>query len=138
MNLRLVLLSSLAVAACSPAPVTTTPAPAPAPAQPAPQPAPAEPAERELPQNWHLLDASENYPGISLLKAERELLQGRSPARTVIVAVIDNGVDTAHAALRPRLWTNPRETPGNRRDDDNNGYVDDTWGWNLIGGPDGR
>jgi len=136
MNPRLLATAFVAaLAACSPAPSTTT---APAPAQPAPQPAPAEPAARELPQNWHLLDATDDYPGIGLLKAERELLQGRAPARTVIVAVIDNGVDTAHAALRPRLWTNPREVPGNNRDDDNNGYVDDTWGWNLIGGRDGR
>jgi subtilisin family serine protease len=141
MNLRLVLPSLAAlIAACSPAtPATTAPTPTPVPAQPAPQPQPSEPATRELPQNWHLLDATtDKYPGISLLKAERELLQGRSPARTVIVAVIDNGVDTAHAALRPRLWMNPKETPGNKRDDDNNGYVDDIWGWNLIGGPDGR
>ena len=127
------------IAACSSAPVATTPAPAPAPAQPAPQPAPAEPAPTELPQNWHLLDATaDRYQGISLLRAERELLQGRTPARQVLVAVIDNGVDTAHAALRSRLWMNPRETAANGRDDDNNGYVDDTWGWNLIGGRDGR
>ena len=140
---RLAVLSLTLAAACAPAPATTTPAPAPTPTQPAPQPAPqptpTEPADREAPENWHLLDAAaDRYPGISLLKAERELLQGRSPARTVIVAVIDNGVDTAHAALRPRLWNNPRETAGNGRDDDNNGYVDDIYGWNMIGGADGR
>jgi subtilisin family serine protease len=117
-----------------------TPATSPA---PAPTPTPSTPMPpvviREAPQNWHLLDAaSDNIPGISLLKAERELLANRRPARTVLVAVIDNGVDTAHAALRSRLWMNPGETAGNGRDDDNNGYVDDVYGWNLIGGRDGR
>jgi subtilisin family serine protease len=134
------------ISACSGAPATTTPAPAPAPTPtPAPAPKPPQPAPedeaspRDIPANWHLLDArTDSFPGISLLRAERELLQGRTPARTVVVAVIDNGVDTAHAALRSRLWSNPRETPGNGRDDDNNGFTDDVYGWNLIGGPDGR
>ena len=136
-RLLVVLLVAIA-AACSPAPATTRPAPAPAPVDSQPV-QPAEPTDGAVPRNWHLLDpATDSVPGISLLRAERELLQGRAPARTVIVAVIDNGVDTAHAALRSRLWTNPRETAGNNRDDDGNGLVDDTWGWNLIGGADGR
>jgi subtilisin family serine protease len=105
---------------------------------PAPSPAPA-PTPREAPDNWHLLDPqTDGYVGISLLKAERELLAGRTPARTVIVAVIDNGVDTSHSKLRPQLWSNSDEVPGNRRDDDNNGYADDLRGWGLIGGADGR
>jgi len=111
-------------------------APAAAPA-PAPAPVPAAPLT-EAPLNWHLLDAADRVPGISLLRAERELLAGRQPRRTVIVAVIDGGVDTAHAALRSRLWLNPLETPGNGRDEDSNGYADDMRGWNLIGGRDGK
>ncbi|MEX2177454.1 MAG: S8 family serine peptidase [Gemmatimonadaceae bacterium] len=125
------LAASLALAACTPGAPTTAPAPTPAPA------APARPLT-EAPVNWHLLDAAEGVPGISLLRAERELLAGRQPARTVVVAVIDNGVDTAHAALRGRLWLNADETPGNGRDDDGNGLADDMRGWNYIGGRDGR
>ncbi|MGH7690850.1 MAG: S8 family peptidase, partial [Gemmatimonadaceae bacterium] len=83
-------------------------------------------------------ELNDRMPGISVLRAERTLLAGKQPARTVIVAVIDGGVDTAHVDLRPRLWQNPKEIPGNGKDDDHNGYVDDTWGWNFIGGPDGR
>jgi len=135
----LVVAIALVSSACAPS-GTTTPAPAPSPA-PAPVEAPAapEPVIREAPLDWHLLDAtSDSVPGISLRRAERELLRGRQPARTVLVAVIDNGLDTAHAALRPRLWMNPKETPGNKRDDDGNGFVDDVYGWNLIGGADGR
>jgi subtilisin family serine protease len=52
----------------------------------------------------------------------------------VIIAVVDSGIDTAHADLIPNLWTNPGEIPGNGLDDDNNGYVDDTQGWNFISG----
>jgi subtilisin family serine protease len=117
------------------------PAPAPAPARPpvAPPTLPAPPAMKEATQNWHLLDpTADGVIGISALKAERELLAGRQPQRVVTVAVIDGGVDTAHAALRPRLWTNTREVPGNSRDDDNNGYIDDVHGWNFIGGRDGK
>ena len=127
--------AAVAVSACAPRQFPATePAPAPTPAPTSPAP-----AAREAPDNWHLLDPqADGYLGISLLKAERELLAGRTPARTVIVAVIDNGVDTSHSKLRPQLWANADEVPGNRRDDDNNGYADDVRGWNLIGGPDGR
>src|SRR5687768_4208867 len=128
--------TAVAVSACAPRQwPTTEPTPVPAPSQ-APTPAPVV---REAPDNWHLLDPqADGYVGISLLKAERELLAGRAPARTVIVAVIDNGVDTSHSKLRPQLWTNADETPGNRRDDDNNGYADDIRGWSFIGSADGR
>ena len=68
----------------------------------------------------------------------RELLRGRQPARTVLVAVIDGGIDTAHADLRANLWLNPKETLGNSIDDDHNGYVDDEFGWNFIGGKNGQ
>src|SRR5204862_6725781 len=88
--------------------------------------------------NWHLLDpATEGVPGIGLLRAERELLSRMQPKRVVIVAVIDNGMDTTHAALRPHLWMHPKET-ANGRDDDGNGYADDVRGWNWLGGKDGR
>ena len=56
----------------------------------------------------------------------------------VIVAVIDSGIDTLHEDLKPVLWTNTKEKPGNGIDDDGNGYVDDLHGWNFLGGRDGR
>jgi subtilisin family serine protease len=87
---------------------------------------------------WYLLDAkTDNTPGIGVERAYRELLKGRKPA-PVIVAVIDGGIDTAHADLRRVLWTNKKEIAGNGKDDDNNGYADDLHGWNFIGGKDGR
>jgi subtilisin family serine protease len=91
------------------------------------------------PDAWQLLDLGEDQvPGASVTKAYRELLADRRPRRTVVVAVIDSGVDTAHVDLHDVLWRNPDEVPGNGQDDDGNGYVDDVRGWNFIGGPDGR
>jgi len=143
-SIRFLLIALLA--ACGPATtVTKPPAPAPTPVPATPPvaapatPAPAPAALTEAPRDWQLLDAStDRVIGISARRAERELLAGKQPKRTVLVAVIDGGVDTAHAALKGNLWSNPKETAGNRKDDDNNGYTDDVRGWNFIGGPDGK
>ena len=51
----------------------------------------------------------------------------------VVVAVVDTGVDTGHPDLQGALWTNPGEIPGNGVDDDGNGHVDDTAGWDFAG-----
>lgn len=86
---------------------------------------------------WHLKDkATSGYYGISLDKAY-ELVKGKK-SKTVVVAVIDSGIDTTHEDLKPVLWTNPKEIAGNGIDDDGNGYVDDIHGWNFLGGRDGR
>ena len=93
--------------------------------------------KKETPNNWHQLDKTETgYYGISLDKAY-QFLQTRKP-KTVVVAVIDSGVDTTQEDLKSVLWHNPGEIPGNGIDDDHNGYVDDVYGWNFIGGKDGR
>jgi len=54
------------------------------------------------------------------------------PLETVVVAVIDTGVDISHPDLAGKIWTNPGETPGNGIDDDKNGYVDDINGWDFV------
>ncbi|PKK83728.1 MAG: hypothetical protein CVT49_06830 [candidate division Zixibacteria bacterium HGW-Zixibacteria-1] len=50
---------------------------------------------------------------------------------TTVVAIIDTGVDTDHPDLEGKMWNNPREIPDNGIDDDNNGYIDDIFGWDF-------
>lgn len=88
-------------------------------------------------KGWHLKDKEKDgLYGISLDKAY-DFLKGKK-SKTVLVAVIDSGVDTLHEDLKGVLWRNPREIPGNGIDDDHDGYIDDVYGWNFIGGKDGR
>jgi len=93
----------------------------------------------EVPKGWHLMDkATSGYYGISMDKAYDFLKTKRKKSKTVIVAVIDSGIDTTHEDLKQVLWKNTKEIPGNGIDDDKNGYVDDINGWNFLGGQDGK
>ena len=88
--------------------------------------------------NWHNRDLDENVIlGTSVDKTYRELLQGKSSRKTVVVAIIDSGIDIDHEDLRGKIWINEDEIDGNGIDDDANGYVDDIHGWNFIGNKDG-
>ncbi len=140
MRLHVLIPATLAfatLAACAPAVTTSTPTPVPTADTVRTAPTPVAPAEHPA-RNWQLLDpATDGILGTSVERAYRELLAGKTPRRTVVVAVIDGGVDTAHADLRPVLWSNPKEVAGNRADDDGNGYADDVRGWDFIGGPGG-
>jgi len=84
---------------------------------------------------WSFLDDSGF--GVSVNKAYSN---STFPAREeVIVAVVDTGVDYRHEDLRSVMWVNPGEIPGNGRDDDGNGYIDDVHGINtLIRNSDGQ
>lgn len=55
-------------------------------------------------------------------------------APDVIVAVIDTGVDFDHQDLKNNIWVNKNETPNNGIDDDDNGYIDDYYGVNVVSG----
>jgi hypothetical protein len=93
----------------------------------------------DLPKGWHLMDKEQDgFYGISVNKAYEFARSKKLKSKTVIVAVIDSGVDTLHEDLKSILWVNTKEIPGNGIDDDHNGYVDDIHGWNFIGGKDGK
>jgi subtilisin family serine protease len=84
------------------------------------------------------LDPSINrIQGVSTYEANN-LLSNSNQSSKVIVAVIDSGVDVNHKDLDGKIWVNKREIPNNNIDDDNNGYVDDIFGWNFIGRSDGN
>src|SRR5690606_23270897 len=81
--------------------------------------------------NWY-----NGKAGMQTEKAYKKLKKRQS--ETVVVAVIDSGIDIEHEDLKGRIWVNEDEIPGNGIDDDKNGYIDDVHGWNFIGGKDGN
>jgi subtilisin family serine protease len=89
--------------------------------------------------NWHNLDnAANNVMGTSVEKAWVELLNNRQSKKTIIVAIIDSGIDIDHEDLKESIWVNEDEIPDNNIDDDHNGFVDDIHGWNFIGNSKGE
>lgn len=92
----------------------------------------------DVPLDWHLLDPEmDRVQGLSVEKVYNSLLKNKS-SKTVVVAVIDSGIDYRHEDLKSVMWVNPGEVAGNGKDDDNNGYVDDINGWSFIGGKNGN
>ena len=75
---------------------------------------------------------TDTIPGMSVQKAYDEILKDYE-GKTVIVGVIDSGVDIEHEDLKNIIWVNEDEIPGNGIDDDKNGYIDDIHGWNFLG-----
>lgn len=99
----------------------------------------AQTSKKEAPKGWHLMDKEKSgFYGVSIDKAYDFAKSKNLKSKTVIVAVIDSGIDTLHEDLKPILWINKKEIPNNNIDDDKNGYTDDVHGWNFIGGKDGR
>lgn len=81
---------------------------------------------------WHLDLEKDTVPGMSVIRTYDEIIKNKK-GKTVIVAIIDSGVDIEHEDLKNVLWVNKKEKPGNGIDDDNNGYIDDIYGWNFLG-----
>ncbi|MCF6350197.1 MAG: S8 family peptidase [Flavobacteriaceae bacterium] len=83
-------------------------------------------------QKWPHMDIlTDSVPGMSTAKAYDFIKDKKG--QTVIVGIIDSGVDVKHEDLKDVVWVNPKEIAGNGKDDDGNGYVDDIHGWNFLG-----
>jgi subtilisin family serine protease len=90
------------------------------------------------PKDWFLRDPEfDSLQGVSAERAYQTVLKDQ-PSKTVLVAVIDSGIDINHEDLKSVIWTNEKEIPDNGIDDDKNGYIDDIHGWNFIGGKEGN
>lgn len=84
--------------------------------------------------DWYNKDfSSDSVLGISTNKLYQQVLSQKKVKKTVIVAVLDGGVDINHVDLQGKIWVNKGEIPGNTVDDDNNGFIDDVHGWNFLG-----
>ncbi|KPM30904.1 Subtilisin [Croceitalea dokdonensis DOKDO 023] len=84
-------------------------------------------------KSWGHADLlKDTIPGMSVDKAYEEIIKNKK-GETVVVAVLDSGMDLDHEDLDGVLWVNKDEKPGNGKDDDNNGYVDDIHGYNFLG-----
>ncbi|MBK8193097.1 MAG: S8 family serine peptidase [Lewinellaceae bacterium] len=92
----------------------------------------------KAPENWFTLDPTKDQVnGTGSDEALKMLKEKGKKGQTVIVAVLDSGVDYEHEDLKDIMWVNPGEIPDNGKDDDGNGYIDDIHGWNFLGGKKG-
>ncbi len=92
-------------------------------------------------KDWMFKDIIiDTLPGVSLERARKEILTNRKEelSKEVIVAVIDTEIDISHKDFKSKLWKNNKEIIDNSKDDDNNGYVDDMYGWNFLGNSEGK
>ena len=93
---------------------------------------------QDIYHNWFNKSAgNDQVYGVETEKAYDILLKNKV-SKTVIVAVIDGGVDINHEDLKENIWINKNEITGNGIDDDNNGYIDDINGWNFLGNSNGE
>lgn len=82
---------------------------------------------------WYYQDpVDDQVPGIGLYKLHKSVKQ--VAYQKVIVAILDTGIDIHQPDLKNQFWINNDEVVKNNLDDDANGYIDDIYGWNFLGG----
>ncbi len=86
--------------------------------------------------NAEILNWYNGKAGMRTEKAYKALKKQKST--TVIVAIIDSGIDIEHKDLKGKIWINEDEIANNGIDDDKNGYIDDIHGWNFLGSAEGN
>ncbi len=87
------------------------------------------------PANWFNLSPIDGAEGVRT--EETYSTFGMPASEDIVVAVIDSGVDVNHEDLQGKIWKNAGEVANDGIDNDGNGYIDDVFGWNFIGGSNG-
>lgn len=93
--------------------------------------------DKDLMTWYHKDFATSKVYGVNTENAYKYLESKGLKPTTVVVGVLDSGVQVDHPGLVKNVWSNPNEVPNNGKDDDGNGYIDDVHGWNFIGGKNG-
>jgi len=97
-----------------------------------------DPKENKDLMTWYHKDfTTSKVYGVNTANAYKYLESKGLKPKTVVVGVLDSGVQVDHPGLVKNIWSNPNEVPNNGKDDDGNGYIDDVHGWNFIGGKNG-
>ena len=101
----------------------------------------AVPNDPRFTEQWGLLNSGQPHPVSGSLQTTSGVSGADMKVTTAwdttqgddqtVIAILDSGVDITHPDLAANIWNNPGEIPGNGKDDDNNGYVDDIHGWDF-------
>lgn len=82
--------------------------------------------------NSQVLQSSTYDIDLELSEAWTAYNKDNHQTRQVIVAIVDTGIDYEHPDLKDQMWINQNEIPGDGIDNDNNGYIDDIYGWDYY------
>jgi len=101
------------------------------------------PTDPLFPEQWGLMNVGQSHQiadpppptvqGLSDADIDApEAWSATTGSAETVIAIIDSGIEATHPDLQTSLWSNLDELPANGLDDDGNGYIDDTYGWDFI------
>ena len=88
-----------------------------------------------LPMQWHLINRGNLFGDKSIVDADvqcEEAWKSSTGDKSIIVAVLDEGVMVEHPDLKNSMWVNEGEVYRSKQDNDGNGYKGDVYGYNFV------